>query len=228
MKVCLTFYDDTEEQQRLADLYEWRKDMYFDTEQKRIILEHDQIHVMRKKESLEELEERPLHKYVALVNPGDRQLLEKVLNAGVSHVIAGTHSIPKLAHHIKNRTSSSAYIDPKLNMDFLKVIDKVFTRKTKTGAQSDLKLDVVKASLTLSSAECCVLQGILDGCSNLKIADNTYLANSTVNNHVSKIIKKIHAKDRTHTVKRAIELGWIKGPSSHELGSLAGLQRMVH
>ncbi|QQK77947.1 response regulator transcription factor [Salicibibacter cibarius] len=210
MIVCLTFYEETEAQQRLTELYKFHKDMYFDPDRKRIILERDQIHVVNgKKASLEQLRERPLHKYVALINPGDRQSFEKVLNAGVSHVIAGSHSIPTLAYQIKNRTSGLSYIDPVLNIDFLKVFDKATTRET--GLQRHFQLDFERASSKLSFAECRILQGILEGKSNLKIAESAYLAKSTVNNHVSQIIRKINAKDRTHAIKRAIELDWITG-----------------
>ncbi|WP_160112499.1 LuxR C-terminal-related transcriptional regulator [Salicibibacter kimchii] len=225
MKVCLTFYEDTEAQQRLAELYEFHKDMYFDPDQGRIILEREQIHVVvGKKASLEQLRERPLHKYVALVNPGDRQSFEMVLNLGVSHVIAGSHSIPTLAQQIKNRTSDHSYIDPTLNIDFIKVFDKASTRKT--GLQKHFQLDFEKASAKLSLAECRILQGILEGKSNMKIAENAYLAQSTVNNHVSKIIKKINATDRTHAIKRAIELDWIVD-AFHERGIFESPQLMT-
>ncbi|QQK81609.1 response regulator transcription factor [Salicibibacter cibi] len=225
MIVCLTFYEETEAQQRLAELYEFHNDMYFDPDQKRLLFEREQIHVVvGKRASLEQLRERTLHNYVALVNPGDRQSFEKVLNAGVSHVIAGSHPIPTLAYQIKNRTSGPSYIDPALNIDFLKVFDKAITRKT--GVQRHFQLDFEKASSKLSPAECRILQGILEGKSNLKIAENAYLAKSTVNNHVSQIIKKINAKDRTHAIKRAIELDWIVG-AFHDRGSFESPQLMA-
>ncbi|SDI45919.1 response regulator transcription factor [Natribacillus halophilus] len=207
MKVCLTFYEEAEEQEKLQQLYQSREDVYWDAEREQVVVENEQIYVKGKEASLRHLKERPLHNYVALVNPGEHQLFKQVLDAGISHVIAGSHSIRTLGSKILNKTSSSVYIDPVLNLDFLKVMDKAFTPKKQRSMPFQLHFE--NAAKILSHAECQIFQGILDGKSNLKIAKDAYLAPSTVNNHVSKIIRKINAKDRTHAIKRAIELNWI-------------------
>jgi len=59
----------------------------------------------------------------------------------------------------------------------------------------------------LSSRERSVLHLLAQGLSNKEIAARLFLAEGTVKNHVSAILQKIGARDRTQAALRARELG---------------------
>lgn len=59
---------------------------------------------------------------------------------------------------------------------------------------------------SLSSQEYKVLQLIANGCSNKEIADQLFIAETTVKSHVSNIFSKLEAKRRTDAVRIGKEL----------------------
>lgn len=62
----------------------------------------------------------------------------------------------------------------------------------------------------LTSREIEVLNYILRGKRNKEIAKALHISDQTVKNHISSILKKIPAKDRTAAVTHALQQGWIK------------------
>ena len=59
----------------------------------------------------------------------------------------------------------------------------------------------LKVNSALSQQETRVLRMIADGLSNREIAQQLYIAETTVKSHVSKILSKLNAKRRTEAVK---------------------------
>jgi DNA-binding NarL/FixJ family response regulator len=59
----------------------------------------------------------------------------------------------------------------------------------------------------LSEREIEILQLLADGYSNRAVAQKLFLAEGTVKNYISTILQKLDARDRTHAVTRAYELG---------------------
>lgn len=59
----------------------------------------------------------------------------------------------------------------------------------------------------LTERESAVLRLLADGASNRDIASTLFLAEGTVKNHVSSILGKLHAANRTHAVRRARQQG---------------------
>ncbi len=54
-----------------------------------------------------------------------------------------------------------------------------------------------------------ILRLLASGLSNREIAHALDLADGTVKNHVSNLLSKLGARDRTHAVLKGLELGWI-------------------
>jgi two-component system, NarL family, response regulator DegU len=67
----------------------------------------------------------------------------------------------------------------------------------------------VPADEELTARELDVLGLLAEGASNREIASRLYLAEGTVKNHVSNILGKLHAANRTHAVRLAQEQGLI-------------------
>ncbi|WP_255375371.1 response regulator transcription factor [Saccharomonospora sp. CUA-673] len=59
----------------------------------------------------------------------------------------------------------------------------------------------------LTDRELDVLRLLAGGFNNREIADAVYLAEGTVKNHVSSVLMKLHVRDRTRAVLRALHLG---------------------
>jgi DNA-binding NarL/FixJ family response regulator len=61
----------------------------------------------------------------------------------------------------------------------------------------------------LTERETEILRLLASGLSNREIAHALDLADGTVKNHVSNLLSKLGARDRTHAVLKGLELGWI-------------------
>jgi DNA-binding NarL/FixJ family response regulator len=62
----------------------------------------------------------------------------------------------------------------------------------------------------LSPRELEVLAMVAQGCTNKDVALRLFISDKTVRNHVTSCLLKLHAKDRTEAVTRAIERGLIR------------------
>jgi len=62
---------------------------------------------------------------------------------------------------------------------------------------------------SLSEREMEVLSLVAEGNSNKLIADRLLVCERTVKNHMSFIMGKLRASDRTHAVVTAVRLGWL-------------------
>jgi DNA-binding NarL/FixJ family response regulator len=60
------------------------------------------------------------------------------------------------------------------------------------------------AAMTLTSQEAAVLRLVAGGYSNKEVARHLGLAVGTVKNHVSEMLRKLEARDRTHAVLKAL------------------------
>ena len=52
-----------------------------------------------------------------------------------------------------------------------------------------------------------VLQLIADGCSTSEVAEQMYISQKTVKNHLASIYQKLDARDRTQAVLQAVRMG---------------------
>jgi DNA-binding NarL/FixJ family response regulator len=62
----------------------------------------------------------------------------------------------------------------------------------------------------LSSREMEILQYVVRGSSNKEIAHDLQISQQTVKNHISSILRKLDAKDRTEAAVYALRHGWIR------------------
>jgi len=70
--------------------------------------------------------------------------------------------------------------------------------------------DVIPANAQhLSHREREVLSLVAEGCSNKLIASRLGISERTVKNHLTYIMTKLRAYDRTHAVVTAVRLGWL-------------------
>jgi DNA-binding NarL/FixJ family response regulator len=71
-------------------------------------------------------------------------------------------------------------------------------------------LNGIRSNGPLTPREIELLNYAAMGKSNKQIADILKISESTIKNHMSNTLKKLHANDRTHATILAIYRGWIK------------------
>lgn len=62
--------------------------------------------------------------------------------------------------------------------------------------------------LTIREQE--IIAHMAQGMSNRDMAEELFISEKTVKNHVSNIFQKMHVRDRTQAVLVAIKYGWVK------------------
>ena len=70
-------------------------------------------------------------------------------------------------------------------------------------------LEPVTRSASLSDREHQVLSLVAEGYSNKLIASDLDICERTVKNHLTSVMAKLDANDRTHAVVTAVRLGWL-------------------
>ena len=74
-------------------------------------------------------------------------------------------------------------------------------------------METITAPLTHRETQ--ILNYIADGNSNKQIAHILEISEQTIKNHVSSILRKLNANDRTHAAVLAIRHGWISAEEKH-------------
>ena len=76
--------------------------------------------------------------------------------------------------------------------------------------------EIAFAALPLSAREIEVLDCVAQGLSNKEIADELYVTEQTVKNHMTSVLRKLDVNDRVQAVLYAVKNGWIEiGPQPY-------------
>jgi DNA-binding NarL/FixJ family response regulator len=135
----------------------------------------------------------------------DRLVFEAVRSGARGYLLKDI-SGAALAAAVRDVASGGAALGPDVA---LKVMDAYARLAGRADAAGSLPAE------PLSSRERSVLALVAKGLSNKEIASRLFLAEGTVKNHVSAILTKIDARDRTQAAIRARDLGLLdEGPDS--------------
>jgi DNA-binding NarL/FixJ family response regulator len=143
----------------------------------------------------------PEARVLVLTTFNEDALVFEAVRAGARGYLLKDVSGADLSAAIRSIAGGGAALQPSVA---LKVMD-AFARMaqpTKAAAQSLVE--------PLSSRERAVLGLLAKGLSNKEIASRLYLAEGTVKNHVSAILQKIDARDRTQAALKAREMGLLE------------------
>jgi DNA-binding NarL/FixJ family response regulator len=97
-----------------------------------------------------------------------------------------------------------------VNRDLLETIRAVHAGQKRIPPEVAADVAEHTAEDDLSSREIEVLRLIAAGNANKEIASQLSIAEETVKSHVTNILAKLHAKDRTHAVTTALKRGFIR------------------
>ena len=139
-------------------------------------------------------------KVIILTTFDDDEYVFDGLRAGAMGYLLKDVSGDELAGAIRTVAAGNALIDPSVTR---KVVAE-FARLTTADSTSRPKTLTEKP---LNDREQEILKLLAQGLTNREIAGRLHLAEGTVKNYVSNLLGKIDARDRTHAVIRAQELG---------------------
>jgi DNA-binding NarL/FixJ family response regulator len=129
----------------------------------------------------------------------------EAIKAGAMGYLLKDTPAAELAATIRRIHAGESFIQPKVAT---KVLLELGRRGPAPGGAPDAG-DRAADPAQLSEREVDVLRLLAHGASNREIADRLVLAEGTVKNHVSSILAKLHAANRTHAANLARERGLI-------------------
>jgi len=109
------------------------------------------------------------------------------------------------------KAGARAYLlKDQVNTDLPEVIRAVHAGQKRIPPEVAVELAEHTAEDDLSSREIDVLRLVAAGNANKEIASKLFIAEETVKSHVTNILAKLHANDRTHAVTTALKRGIIQ------------------
>ena len=138
-------------------------------------------------QAIKELKERgSAARIIVLTIHEDREYLLKSMKAGASGYVMKDAESDHLIQAIRGVYKGNTYIHPNINDS----IEENYDMRT-----ADISRELEQDNLTQREIE--VLLLIAEGKNNREIADELFISDKTVKNHVSNIFKKIDVADRT-------------------------------
>ena len=127
----------------------------------------------------------------------DTDLVLEAIRSGARGYLLKDVTLEHLMNAIRTLASGGTMIQPAITERVLRGITSLHTPVAMTHASA------------LTERETEILRLLASGLSNREIAHALDLADGTVKNHVSNLLSKLGARDRTHAVLKGLELGWI-------------------
>jgi DNA-binding NarL/FixJ family response regulator len=127
----------------------------------------------------------------------DTDLVLESIRAGARGYLLKDVTLERLMEAIKTLASGGTMIQPAI------------TERVRRGISLLPVKPTTLSPSPLTERETGILRLLASGLSNREIAHALALADGTVKNHVSNLLSKLGARDRTHAVLKGLELGWI-------------------
>ncbi len=150
------------------------------------------------------MEKNPVARIIMLTTFDYDDYVFEAVKAGAMGYLLKDVPADELANTIRKVAQGEPFIQPKMASKLLVE----FGRKERSATTSQTPVASTTTNTQaegLSVRETSVLKLLAAGASNREIADRLVLAEGTVKNHVSNILSKLHAENRTHAAKVARE-----------------------
>jgi DNA-binding NarL/FixJ family response regulator len=134
----------------------------------------------------------------------DDELVLDALRAGAHGYLLKDVTLDQLVDAIRTLARGHTLIQPAVTARLLRAVTEGPRRAARYWPHT----------VPLTERELEVLRLLASGFSNSEIADALHLATGTVKNHVSMVLHKLGARDRTRAVLCALELGLLTPPSA--------------
>ncbi|QKS72353.1 response regulator transcription factor [Paenalkalicoccus suaedae] len=135
-----------------------------------------------------------------------RAALINLLHQGLDGLLSLHSLLTRGDRIVEQLTRYGVYLEQSMHKDLVKQLHE---SKMRDRPIKKLTLRVEDVKLILTKNEIFVLQHILDGHNNRKIAELMFLAPSTISTIISHLLKKLGANDRTDAMVTIIKKGWV-------------------
>ncbi len=130
---------------------------------------------------------------VILTMHADQAILSNAIAAGANGYLVKDCSVDEIASAVSSVVKGETALSPNLAATVL--------------AEVRSMEDKPKAERVITKREEQVLQLIADGASTPEVAEQLYISQKTVKNHLASIYSKLDARDRTQAVLQAVRMG---------------------
>ncbi len=149
-------------------------------------------------------EEQPDVRVIMLTTFDDDEYVFEGLRAGAAGYLLKDVPSEKLVEAIRAAARGESFLQPSVTAKVVAEFTRLSQRGGGEGAAGNQSL-----ADPLSERELEVLALIATGASNREIADQLYIAEGTVKNHVTSILSKLGVRDRTQAALKGKDLGII-------------------
>ena len=132
---------------------------------------------------------------IMLTMHADQEVLADAIRAGASGYLVKDCSTEEIAEAIRTALQGDTALSPQLAATMLDEVRRL-----------DVP-DTSEEDRVITKREEEVLQLIADGCSTPEVAEQLYISQKTVKNHLASIYQKLDARDRTQAVLQAVRMG---------------------
>ncbi len=136
----------------------------------------------------------PATKVVMLTMHADQEVLAIAIRAGACGYLVKDCSTEEIAEAVRMASNGDTALSPQLAASMLDEVRK-------------LDMAPTREDRVVTKREEEVLQLIADGCSTSEVAEQMYISQKTVKNHLASIYQKLDARDRTQAVLQAVRMG---------------------
>ena len=136
----------------------------------------------------------PGTKVVMLTMHADQDVLANAIRAGACGYLVKDCSTEEIAEAVRMASNGDTALSPQLAASMLNEVRKLDQAPT-------------REDRVVTKREEEVLQLIADGCSTPEVAEQLFISQKTVKNHLASIYQKLDARDRTQAVLQAVRMG---------------------
>lgn len=136
----------------------------------------------------------PETRVVMLTMHADQDVLANAIRAGACGYLVKDCSTEEIADAVRMAANGDTALSPQLAasmLDEVRKLDQMPSRDDRVVTKREEE----------------VLQLIADGCSTAEVAEQLYISQKTVKNHLASIYQKLDARDRTQAVLQAVRMG---------------------
>jgi DNA-binding NarL/FixJ family response regulator len=126
----------------------------------------------------------------------DKDVLADAIRAGASGYLVKDCSTEEVAEAIRMAANGDTDLSPLLAASMLDEVRRL-----------EAPTEAVDEDHVITKREEEVLQRIADGCSTSEVAQQLFISQKTVKNHLASIYQKLDARDRTQAVLQAVRMG---------------------
>jgi DNA-binding NarL/FixJ family response regulator len=132
---------------------------------------------------------------IMLTMHADKEVLAEAIRAGASGYLVKDCSTEEIADAMRMAMQGDTALSPQLAATMLDEVRRLDVAETP------------EEERVITKREEEVLQLIADGCSTPEVAEQLYISQKTVKNHLASIYQKLDARDRTQAVLQAVRMG---------------------